>query len=159
MRQPSIQHLIKRFFGALTSRRLTPIEQDWVNGVLRADLAVVFWQQPAIDQRHSYEVARRTEAVLGDDSSALTAALVHDIGKRHSRAGVVGRALATAMDMLRLQLPADWQRYRDHERIGSTELADLGADKLAVAFASGRRPNLDEIDEYVWETLVAADDA
>ena len=112
-----------------------------------------------MDQRHSYEVARRTEAVLGTDSAALTAALLHDVGKRHSRAGAIGRSLATLLDALRLPLPEDWRRYRDHERIGATELAEHGADPLTVAFAAGRRPQPAEVEGHVWEALVAADNA
>jgi hypothetical protein len=159
LRRPSFRHLIKRFFGVLTTRRLSPAEQAWVNQVLRKDLAGLFWEQPAIDQRHSYQVARRTEAVLGDHPAALTAALLHDVGKRHSRAGVVGRSLATVLDVLRLPMPPDWRDYRDHERIGSAELAELGADPLTVAFAAGQRPDPDTVKTRVWDALVAADDA
>jgi putative nucleotidyltransferase with HDIG domain len=154
-----MRHLIRRFFGALLSRRLGPEEQAWVNRILRADLARLFWQQAAIDQRHAYEVARRTEQALGPDISALTAALLHDVGKRHSRAGVIGRSLATITDTLRLPLTADWRRYRDHEQLGAKELAERGADPLAVAFAAGLRPPADEVETEVWEALISADNA
>ena len=111
-----------------------------------------------MDQRHAYEVARRTAGMLGEDKPALTAALLHDVGKRHSRAGAIGRSLATILDGLRLPLPADWRRYRDHEQLGAADLAEQGADPLAVAFASGHRPAGDEVDAHVWDALVAADD-
>ena len=153
------RHLIKRFFGVVASRRLSPNEQAWVSRVLRPDLAKLFWQQAPMDQRHAYEVARRAAGVLGEDRAALTAALLHDVGKRHSRAGAIGRSLATILDSLQLPLPADWQRYRDHEQLGAADLAEQGADVLAVAFASGRRPAAGEFEAHVWDALIAADDA
>lgn len=152
-------HLIKRFFGVVASRSLSPEEQAWVNRMLRPDLAQLYWQQAAIDQRHAYDVARRTEGALGKDDAALTAALLHDVGKRHSRAGVIGRSLATILDGLRLPLPADWRKYRDHEQLGAADLARQGADLLTVAFAAGRRPATDEVESRVWDALIAADDA
>ena len=152
-----MRHLVKRFFEVVTSRALSPSEQAWVNRALRVDLAVLFWQQAPIDQRHAYEVAQRTEAMLGEDNAALTAALLHDVGKRHSRAGATGRSLATVLDFLRLPLPADWRRYRDHEQLGAADLAECGADPLAVAFAAGRRPGADEVEARVWDALIAAD--
>ena len=148
-----------RFFGTVASRRLSPAEQAWVNRMLPPGLAPLFWQQAAIDQRHAYEVARRTEGSLGANKAALTAALLHDVGKRHSRAGAVGRSLATIMDALRLPLPSDWRRYRDHEQLGAEELAARGADPLTVAFAGGHRPADDQVETGVWNALIAADDA
>jgi hypothetical protein len=159
LQRPTVPHLIKRFFGAVTARRLKPAEQAWVNQVLPQDLAPLFWQQAAIDQRHAYDVARRTEAVLGSNQEALTAALLHDVGKRHSDAGVIGRSLATLLDGLGLPLPEDWRRYRSHEQLGSNELAEHGADPLTVAFAAGSSPDAGTVDVTVWEALVAADDA
>lgn len=127
--------------------------------MLPQGLAPLFWQQAAIDQRHAYDVARRTEAALGPNQEALTAALLHDVGKRHSDAGVIGRSLATLLDALGLPLPEDWSRYRSHEQLGSTELAEHGAAPLTVAFAAGARPDPGQVDPVVWEALVAADDA
>jgi hypothetical protein len=127
--------------------------------VLPSGLAPLFWQQAAIDQRHAYDVARRVEVALGSNQEALTAALLHDIGKRHSDVGVIGRSLATLLDVLGLPLSEDWRRYRSHEQLGSTELAEGGADPLTVAFAAGFRPDPGLVDAAVWEALVAADDA
>lgn len=154
-----MRHLTKRFFEVVTSRRLGPAEQAWVSRVLPPDLAELYWLQAPADQRHAYQVARRTEGTLGDDNAALTAALLHDVGKRHSRAGAIGRSLATILDFLRLPLPADWRRYRDHERLGAADLAAHGADPLTVAFAAGRRPGADEVEARVWNALIAADNA
>ena len=44
------------------------------------------------------------------------------------------------------------------EFFDSFELTD-GADPLTVAFAAGRRPQPGEVEERVWVTLVAADNA
>ncbi len=154
-----MRHLVKRFLEVVTSRGLGPAEQSWVNRVLRPDLAELFWLQAPTDQRHAFEVARRTAGTLGEDNTALTAALLHDVGKRHSRAGAIGRSLATILDGLRLPLPADWRRYREHERLGADDLAERGADALTIAFAAGRRPAGDEVDAHVWNALIAADNA
>ena len=158
-RHHPMRHLVKRFFEVVTSCGLGPAEQAWVNRVLRPDLAELFWLQAPIDQRHAFEVAQRTAGTLGEDNSALTAALLHDVGKRHSRAGAIGRSLATMLDGLRVPLPQDWRRYREHERLGADDLAEYGADPLTIAFAAGRRPAADEVDADVWNALIAADNA
>lgn len=155
----NVKHLVTRLFGVLTSSPLGPAAQAEINGVLTEDQAALFWEQDSIDQRHSYEVAVRVRQRIGDDPAAFVAALLHDVGKRHSNAGPVGRSLATVLDSMRLPLPADWRRYRDHGVIGADDLREVGADRLAVAFAKGDRDGDDSIDAEVWEALVEADNA
>lgn len=150
---------MSRFFHALVTSPLTPHEQDLVDRVLTGEQAGLFWEQDPIDQRHAYEVADRVEERLGHDVAAITAALLHDVGKRHSDAGAVGRSLATVFDTLHLPIPGGWRRYRDHEALGARDLELIGADPLTVAFARGRSYRPESIDPAVWEALVAADDA
>lgn len=149
-------HLAKRFFGVLASKPLGPGDQDYVNGVLPRDQAALFWELDAIDQRHCFEVAMRVRSVLGDDAGAIRAALMHDIGKRHSRLGPVSRSLATVFDVVGFRLPAEWRKYRDHGELGAADLEIVGADELSVSFARGHRSGREGTDE-VWEALVAAD--
>ncbi len=154
-----LRHLSGRFFGVLVTTPLGPAEQDLVNDALTAEQCRLFWEQDPIDQRHAFEVFRRVGERLGDNSRAAVAALLHDVGKRHSDVGAVGRSLATVFDTLHLPLPEDWRRYRDHEALGAADLEDIGADELAVAFARGRTGRPQSVDPVVWDTLVAADDA
>lgn len=93
-----------------------------------------------------------------DDRVVITAALLHDIGKRHARLGIVGRSVASALILLGLPLTGRMAAYRDHGLAAARELADLGAPSLVIDFAlhhHGRRPAT--IDDDTWDVLVAAD--
>jgi putative nucleotidyltransferase with HDIG domain len=153
------RHLVTRFFGVVTSSPLGPAAQDEVNRALTEQQATLFWSQAPIDQRHAYEVATRVRKKLGADSEAVKAALLHDVGKRHSNAGAIGRSLATVLDAMKLPLPGDWRRYRDHGVLGAVDLEQMGAGSLAVAFARGIVAEGDRIDPEVWTALIEADDA
>lgn len=154
-----VRHLVSRFFGVVTSKRLGPRAQDEVNTTLTPDAANLFWAQAAIDQRHSYDVAQRVRSSLGDDRAALQAALLHDVGKRHSTLGPVTRSLATIFDAARLPMPMQWRKYRDHGPLGAADLAEIGADAMTVAFARGTFELTEAIDQRAWDALVAADNA
>lgn len=147
-------HLVVRFFGVLVARPLSPRAQDDVCRALTAAEAHIFWDQQPIDQRHAYDVALRVRNVLGDDREAIAAALLHDVGKRHSRLGPIGRSLATTAQALRMPRPPRWQEYLEHDAIGAADLELAGAGSLAIAFALGRQTG----DPEVWATLAAADD-
>ena len=138
----------------LTSRPLGPAAQDEVNRILSTAEARLFWEQQSIDQRHAYEVAKRVGSALGSNHDAIAAALLHDVGKRHSRLGPVARSLATVCAKLRLPMPASWQQYEAHAAIGASDLSAIGAGELAIAFAAGTPYG----EKRVWEVLVAADD-
>lgn len=155
----NVMHLATRFLGAVTSSPLGPAAQAEVNAVLTEEQAALFWEQDPIDQRHAYEVAQRVRQRLGEDPSATKAALLHDVGKRHSSAGPIARSLATVLDTANLPLPADWRSYRNHEILGAMDLQEIGADLLAVAFARGRSDDDQSIDPNVWAALVEADNA
>lgn len=153
----TVRHLVSRFFRVLFSRPLGPRDQDWVNGMLRPEEAVLFWEQAAVDQRHAFEVAHRVKRDLGDDRGAIAAALLHDVGKRHSDAGPIGRSIATVLDGMGLPMTADWRRYRDHGELGAVDLERIEADALTVGFARGRvHPEL-SVERRTWNVLMAAD--
>ncbi len=151
-------HLAKRYWEGMRSAPLSPREQAWVDSCLTDPERAAFGEQAVADQRHGYEAARGAEAVLGADRSAVRAALLHDIGKRHARLGLVGRAVASVAIRLRLPL---WERarlYRDHGPIGAGELSAWGAEPLVVEFARshhGTRPP--DIEHAVWEALRETD--
>ncbi len=152
-------HLMTRFFGVLAGTRLGPIAQDEVNSVLDGEAAALFWDQNPIDQRHAYEVAQRVRKDYGDDQTVIVAALLHDVGKRHTDAGVIGRSIATVLDVAKLPMAANWRRYRNHGPLGAADLEAIGASTLAVAFARGEQVGEERVDQRAWEALVAADDA
>ena len=151
-------HLAKRYREGIFSAPLNPAEWSWVEGFLSGPERVAFCEQSTADQRHGYQAARVAEAILGSDRTGVRAALLHDIGKRHARLGLVGRAVASVAIRLRIPL---WRRariYRDHGRIGSEELSGWGAELLVVEFARnhhGARPP--GIEQSVWEALCETD--
>lgn len=147
-------HLVKRFFGHLTARSLTPDECELVTAVLPPDLVAIFDAMCRADQRHSFTVWMRTDA----RPDLAQAALLHDVGKIGGPDGAVARSLATALVRLRLPLPGRWKIYRDHGSIGSEVLALHGADPLAVAFAKlhpSRAPQ--GFRDTDWALLLEAD--
>jgi hypothetical protein len=153
----SLGHLSARFFEVLFARPLEAAEVDEVRSWLTRGQSWLFFSQPGPDQRHGYQAAlvARDE---GLGSTAVAAALLHDIGKRHARLGLIGRTCASLAIKVKLPLPGRWRLYRDHGETGSGELAALGSDPLIVEFARhhhGHRPP--EIPEETWEILLLAD--
>jgi L-asparaginase/Glu-tRNA(Gln) amidotransferase subunit D len=146
-------HLVTRFFGVLNSRPLGPRAQQSVNDVLTPAEAVLFWRQQSIDQRHAYEVAHRVREAV-DSEDAVAAALLHDVGKRHSRLGPIARSLATVAGAVGLPMSETWRSYLEHEALGAADLREIEARPLAIAFAAGSPQG----DPELWEALVGADD-
>ncbi len=110
------------------------------------------------DQRHALDTAYAVARRLEGDEAAIRAGLLHDVGKRHSRAGSLARSAATILDALGLPLPAPWRTYRDHGPRGADELEAAGAELLVVAFARhhhGQPPP--GIDPGIWRALTDAD--
>lgn len=153
----TLGHLTARFFDAMRAGPLTEQEAESAGGWLEGAESGLFFAQPVVDQRHGYHAAT-VVAALSDDPVAIRAALLHDVGKRHSRLGIVGRSLASVMIRLRLPLPPRVRAYRDHGELGAAELAGIGSDPVVVEFARhhhGDRPHL--IPGPVWELLQSAD--
>lgn len=153
----SWRHLASRFLAVIRATPLTAPEESWVRTVLQPGEAAVFFAQSPADQRHGHDCARWVTAGIAE-LGPVRAALLHDVGKRHSRLGTLGRSLATIAIKLRLPLSARWRQYRDHGALGAAELSTLGAEPLVVGFArehhSGRPTGF---DQTVWDTLQRAD--
>ena len=151
-----LPHLIRRFFWTLRARPLGPREQAEVDALLRPEERRLFWDQPAIDQRHGVESARRA-AALGR-SDLTRAALLHDVGKRHANLGVLGRSLASGLALFGLR-PQRWTSYYDHGAIGAGELAEAGAEDIVVEWARlhslEERPASMSTDD--WDVLTRTD--
>ncbi|MGH3651138.1 MAG: HD domain-containing protein [Acidimicrobiia bacterium] len=129
-----------------------------VSARLTPELTELFFAQNHADQRHGHHAALSVIASGVDDGEVVIAALMHDIGKRHARLGIVGRSLASAFIVLGLPLTERMTAYRDHGLIGARELESVSAPPLAIDFAiHHHRERPESIDPGTWETLIAAD--
>jgi hypothetical protein len=153
-------HLVARFVRAVAARPLSPREQAEVEALLRPEERRLFWDQPAIDQRHALEGARRIFESLPGEGEVARAALLHDVGKRHSGLGILGRSMASGVRLLGLR-PRRWHRYYDHGSLGAAELEAAGAEGVVVDWArhhtSRRRPG--SLTATHWAALKRSDRA
>lgn len=151
-------HLVARFVDVALARSLRSTERNQVAQWLEPELRRLFFAQPPADQRHGYRAAQVVLGSGSDDHDLVVAALLHDVGKRHSRLGLFGRSLASVMIRLGLPMPRRVRTYRDHGVIGAQELAKASAPGLAVDFAMhhhGARP--ESIPAQRWALLKKAD--
>ncbi|HEU5114051.1 MAG TPA: hypothetical protein VFU96_12100 [Acidimicrobiia bacterium] len=153
----SLGHLTRRFFDVLFATPLDSGERAAIEGWLDSGQAWAFFSQSDPDQRHGYHAALVTIAA-GADLEVIRAALLHDVGKRHARLGVLARSVASVAIRLGLPLTTRWRLYRDHGEVAATELAGLGCHGLIVDFARdhhGERPS--GIPTSTWDLLQLAD--
>jgi putative nucleotidyltransferase with HDIG domain len=142
----------------LRARSLLESEQNAVRRWLSEPACSLFFAQAPADQRHGYTAARTVLASGSDDEATIRAALLHDVGKRHARLGVVGRVLASVLILLHLPLPGRLGVYRDHGEIAAGELEAIGAEQLVVDFARHHhRGRPSTIDVSTWGLLQKAD--
>ncbi|OFW66741.1 MAG: hypothetical protein A2Z12_09030 [Actinobacteria bacterium RBG_16_68_21] len=118
----------------------------------------LFWLQPVADQHHAVAVAARVAAV-SEDPLLVRAALLHDVGKRHSRTGTAARTVASVLAILHLPRNGKLRTYLEHGRLGGADLEAAGSPPIVVAFAEhhhGPRPQ--DVPAEAWALLCAADD-
>ncbi|MCJ7725091.1 MAG: HDIG domain-containing protein [Acidimicrobiia bacterium] len=153
-----IIHLGRRFFESIRSRPLDPREQDRVSGWLREGESRLFWRQQEIDQRHALGCADLIASRNPERLDLIRAALLHDVGKRHARLGVIGRVLASVLWLLHLGAPGRLGLFLDHGALGARELASLGAEPIVTAFAAGHHGSCPAgLSEDDWAVLREAD--
>ncbi len=154
----SLSHLTRRFFDVLFSKPLRDDEIDAVRKWLSPAEAAVFFSQAGPDQRHGYHAAMVVVGFGEEDVTVVRAALLHDVGKRHARLGLIGRSLASVLIRLRLPLTSRARLYRDHGEIGADDLARLGCETVVVDFARNHhRKRPISISRTHWELLQLAD--
>jgi hypothetical protein len=153
----SIPHLAGRFLGSVRATRPSPLQQAWVAAALDPAEAELFWDQPPMDQAHAVQVAQRV-ASASADPILVRAALLHDVGKRHSRTGVIARSLASGLSLAHLPTWGRWRAYLDHGRLGAADLTAVGTDPLAIAFAEHHHHECPPgIPADTWALLEGAD--
>ena len=153
----SLGHLTRRFFDVLLAAPLDAAERAAIEGWLDSGQAWAFFSQSDPDQRHGLHAALVTISG-GAELEVIRAALLHDVGKRHARLGILARSFASMAIRLGLPLTPRWRLYRDHGEIAANELAGLGCQGLIVDFA---RHHHDErpsgIPTSTWDLLQLAD--
>ena len=113
-----------------------------------------------MDQRHGLDAAKQVLALAPERPDLVPPALLHDVGKRHSRLGVIGRVFATIAKAFGWVWLPRVRSYVDHGLIGGRELADAGSSNLTVDFAvhhATARPA--SMEGEIWGILHGADDA
>lgn len=141
-----------------TARRLTTSEKSAISSWLTVETEAIFFAQAEVDQRHGYHAALTVIASDVHDRDVIVAALLHDVGKRHSRLGIIGRSLASLLILAGLPLTERMRVYRDHGLVAARELAAVGAPAVAIDFAMHHhRARPPTIDPATWDVLVAAD--
>ena len=142
----------------LRARALLESEQAAVRHWLSEPACSLFFAQAPADQRHAYTAALTVVSSGSGDETPVRAALLHDVGKRHARLGVIGRVLASVLILLHLPLPGRLGAYRDHGEIAAGELEAIGAEQLVVDFARHHhRSRPPTIDVSTWDLLQKAD--
>ena len=151
-------HLAKRFSETLWSHPLGPAEQAETSMWLGERESALFWAQPPIDQRHALAAARIVASHGPHRRDLIRAALLHDIGKRHSRLGVPGRVTAATLELLHIPAPGRLGVYLRHDLLGGEELGELGVEPIVVSFAAGHHGTCPpDVDPDDWALLARAD--
>ena len=158
---PGWLHLAGRLLDVTLARPLRPGEQTEVAKLLTTDAErSMYWDQPRADQRHGLAAARLVRSARPGRTDLARAALLHDVGKRHSRLGPIGRSVATLLGRLGIGVPGRFGDYLDHGRIAALELHRAGAGPLVVTYAlHHHRDRPEDISREDWDLLQAADRA
>jgi hypothetical protein len=155
----TVRHLGHRFFEVLFAKRLDADELAQAADWLEPELWSPFISQQRADQRHGFNAARKVAVFRPGRPDLVQAAMLHDVGKRMSNLGVIGRTFATILIGLGAPLGDRVRQYRDHGEIGADELAALGAPEVVVLFArhhSSERP--EGMTAGDWGALILADE-
>jgi len=150
-------HYATRFLCFFRLEPLLPREQQVVHGQLLPAEAALFWDLQPEDQRHSFAVASRVMQTIPGDDEAVRAALLHDVGKRHSELGAFRRSLATVLGHLGLPLGDRMRSYWDHGAIGAADLAAAGSSEFVVAFAAHHSDGEHRAGSERWQAVLRAD--
>ena len=154
---PGVRHLVARFFRSLRSDGPSAADDAWAETMLTARERPLFTEMSAADRRHAIDGARAVEHSVPEPfrRDAVEAALVHDVGKRHARLGVIGRSFATVVGWCvrseprrvalaeRRGLAGRVGKYLRHDVVGAAEVAAVGGSPLAIAWTADHHRTVD----------------
>jgi hypothetical protein len=130
-------HLLKRWWGSLSTAPPAAEDEAWAVTHLTAAEAELWSRMAVQDRRHSIEVARRfAELRPPATREEMAGALLHDAGKRQAGLGTFGRVLATIVG----PRTARFREYHDHERIGAEWAALAQAAPATIELIRGEGP-------------------
>lgn len=148
-RMRHLQHLARRFFGALSAEPPRRDDEQWALARLVPGEKRLWVQMSNPDRRHAVEVAQCVAAELGPCASrpVLAAALLHDVGKVASGLGTWSRVVATVAwavvpdDRVESWLDGStvqrrFAQYRRHPELGEALLIEAESDPLTAAWAA-----------------------
>ena len=165
-------HLTRRFFGSLKPGGPSEADRSWIEATLSEGEYGLWRRMSGPDRRHSAQVGRDVERILGIEATApvLAAALLHDVGKVDAGLGTWGRVIATVSakvagrDAAKLWITSSgFTRkvglYLRHPEIGAEMLELAGSDPLAVSWAEEHHRPADEwtLPTEITDALNAAD--
>ncbi|MEO8694363.1 MAG: HD domain-containing protein [Acidimicrobiales bacterium] len=150
-------HLARRFFGSLRPGGPSAPDAQFVQSVLSSEEHALWQRMSGPDRRHSAQVARAVQHTLGDaaPTEVLAAALLHDVGKIHSRLRTFGRVVATlTIKTAGRDEVASWVHvgglhrrialYQNHPDIGGDDLELAGSHPLTTAWTREHHRNAEE---------------
>ncbi|MEX0864369.1 MAG: hypothetical protein WD269_05780 [Acidimicrobiia bacterium] len=155
----SLRHLSHRFFEVLLAKPLDSHELTRAASWVEPGLWEIFIDQQTADQRHCYRAGAKIASDPTNHQDLVVAAMMHDVGKRASRLGVLARIIATLLMAIGAPMSRRMARYRDHGALGADELERAGAPPIAVLFARHHQEDRpDSIAAGDWATLIRADE-
>ncbi|MPY93760.1 MAG: HD domain-containing protein [Acidimicrobiia bacterium] len=155
-------HLARRFCWTLRATPPTAEDEAWACARLRPGEAALWQAQHPLDRRHTVAVAHRVVATAGPGAPpwVLSAALLHDVGKAEAPMGVLGRTVATVLELVGARTaPGKLGRYLAYSERGAELLAEVGSDPEVVAWAREHHepPERWTVPRAWGEALAAAD--
>ncbi len=165
-------HLTRRFFGSLKPGGPSAVDRSWVETTLSEPEYALWRRMSGPDRRHSAQVGRDVERMLGAEATApvLAAALLHDVGKIDADLGTWGRVVATLSAKLAGRDAAKlWIKstgftrkvglYLHHPEIGADMLELAGSDPLTITWTEEHHRPADEwtLPAGITSALDAAD--
>lgn len=170
-------HLVRRFARSLLPRRPSEEDERWVSAILTTSQIGLWARVGPTDRAHAVDVARRVARRLGEGDAedrldVLRAALLHDVGKVESGAGVPLRVVATLLGPVITEARAMRLAQRGgvagrlgrqlrYPALGAELLAEVGSSRLVTRWAAEHHlePGRWTVDSQVGALLQAADDA
>lgn len=163
----SAVYRIRQGLRALTAW-LAPVDDAQAEQLLTPDLYALYRAMRRSERQHSLRVLRDLRAAGHTDPDLLTAALLHDVGKRRARFGVAAKTLVV---LVRAVAPTLYWRWGSgpargwrtpfavsvrHPAWGAEMVAQAGGSPLAVELIARHQDRLDGPPRTEADRLLAA---